>query len=168
MYQNKFDTSGKCAQDGQSAEDSFFKILIKRGDVRVATRAEQFKHIDFILTSGGKETRYDVKARKKLSRGDSGASDELIWVEWLNVGGNAGWLNGKCDFVVFEQEKSFIIIGREKLKALCETLCDMNSLVKSSSEALYRCYQRYGRKDLISLIKTSDVTAAADEIVSKE
>lgn len=168
MYQNEFDVTGKCAKEGLSAEDSFFKILNKRGSVQRASLAEQKKHIDFILTIGDKTIKYDVKARKRVKRKDDCIDDELIWVEWLNVYGGNGWINGKCDFIAFEQENSFIIIAREKLKALCEKLCDMTSLpVKSSSQALYKCYQRFGRKDLISLIKTSDVLTVADEVVSK-
>ena len=168
LYQNKLDTTGKCSQEGKAAENSFFKILIKRGEVREATVSEQKKHVDFILSVGDKKIKYDVKARKRISRQNDNAADELIWVEWVNVYGGNGWLNGQCDFVVFEQEKSFIIIAREKLKALCEKLCDMTSLVTSSDKALYRCYQRYGRSDLISLIKTSDVVSVADEVVQKE
>jgi len=41
-------------------------------------------------------------------------------------------------------------------------------MVKSSNQALYNFYQRYGRKDLLSLIKTSDVLGIAEEVISKE
>ncbi len=167
MYINRFDKNGKCAQDGNKVEDLFYNLLIKRGQVRKATIGEQRKHIDFILTKEGKEITYDVKALKRINRNDSDTDDSLIWIEWLSVGGNDGWISGKCDFIVFEQKNSFIIIQREKLKELCMKLCDLTSIVKSSSNALYCSYQRYGRKDLLSLIKTSDIIPVADEIVQK-
>lgn len=168
IYRNRFDTTGKCSQEGNSAENAFKKVLKKRGDVKESSeRDNKFLHFDLVQSVDGKKVKYDVKARKRVSRNDSEPTDEVIWIEWLNVNGNKGWIDGKADFIVFEQENSFIIIKREKLKALCEKLCDMNNLVSSASEALYRCYQRRGRNDLISLIKTSDVLKEADEVVSK-
>lgn len=167
MYRNQFDKDGKCSVEGNNAENAFLKILKNKGKVRVATLGEQRKHIDFILTTKEREITYDVKARKRVSRNDDETADDLIWVEWMNVGGSDGWLNSKCDFIVFEQAKSFIVVDRQKLKEHCEKLCDISTIVKSSSQALYRCYQRFGRKDLISLIKTSDILPIAEEVIKK-
>jgi len=121
MYVNNLDRDGKCAIQGQSAEDSFEKILVKRGAVRKASIAEQRRHIDFFLTnSDGKIITYDVKALKRTNRSDSDTSDDLIWVEFLAISGNDGWLRARnCDFIAFEQKNSFIVVNRDKLQSLC-------------------------------------------------
>ena len=167
FYVNPLDKDGECATMGTLAEDLFYKILKTRGEVRKATTRENKSHCDLFLTVGNKITSYDVKSMKKVSRNDSDTSGELVWVEWSGIYGGLGWLMMGADFIVFEQAHSFIIINRIKLKNLCEKLCDMTSLVKSSKDALYKCYQRHGRNDLISLIKTSDILSSADEIVNK-
>ena len=38
-----------------------------------------------------------------------------------------------------------------------QSLCDLNNKVSNSKDALYKGYQRAGRKDLISIIKMSDI-----------
>jgi hypothetical protein len=167
-YRSPFDRTGTCTEMGEKAESSFGALLAKRGKVRPATDREQMKHIDFVLTTPDNKTiKYEVKSRKRINRGDSIVNDKQAWIEWTNVIGNSGWIEGSSDYLVFEREKDFLIVGREKLKQLCLKLCDLTSLVPYASQALYRAYQRQGRKDVVSLVKMSDIESVAEEVWAK-
>lgn len=159
MYQNVLDTLGECAKVGESAEFQFRKILISQARVfRAATLDEQFEHIDFIVDNAdGSKAKYEVKAQKKINRSDANFSNNTVWVEFKNVAGKLGWLYGQADFIVFERENDFMLVYRKTLAAFCEKHCDINNLVSTPSEALYKAYQRAGRKDLISIIPAKEV-----------
>jgi hypothetical protein len=153
---------------GEFAEASFGKLLAKKGEVRPANKQEQINHIDFILTTPeGKEIKYDVKARKKVNRADDQATDDLIWIEFLNVLGNRGWIYGESDFIVFEREKDFLLVSRPKLVEFAEKKCDLAQMVTSANNALYRGYRRWQRHDLLSMVKSEDIAGIASEIWSK-
>jgi hypothetical protein len=99
----------------------------------------------------------DVKSRKKVKRADDKFNDELVWIEFANVQGRKGWLYGSSDIVAFERESDFLLVGRKPLAKLCERLCDLSQLNIAASMPLYTGYQRKGRKDLLSLIKITDI-----------
>ena len=168
MYVNKNDKDGKCAIQGNTAEVAFKKLLSKEGQVLDADITEQRNHVDLILIKNGKKIRYEVKARKRVSRGDSGVQDELVWIELINVAGNVGWVNGGSDFVGFERENDFAVVSRAKLLTLVTKLCNPYKRVKSPEEALYKGYQRYGRQDLLTLIKMSDLESIIDRTILKD
>lgn len=150
---------------GEAAENSFSRLLSKKGTVRPASTSQQIRHIDFILTtSKGEKLRYEVKARKRVSRSEDNPTDELVWLEFLNVRGDAGWLYGNANFIAFEREKDFVIVDRIKLKTMAETKCDLALKVNSPSNALYKGYTRFGRSDLISIVKMPDIVEIADEV----
>ena len=168
LYVNKFDHNKECALQGQKAERSFKDILISEGhSVREATRDEQMKHVDLVTTKDNKVTKYEIKARKKINRGDDDYQNRLIWVEFINVIGDVGWLYGAADKVSFESEKDFIVVDRLKLAAMAESKCNPFKRVNSASEALYKGYQRKGRKDIVSLVKESDIREIADRTINK-
>jgi len=158
-YRNKFDFSGKCSDDGHNAEDLFISIAERQGWKAIkADRKQQLSHVDVFLSKENYPTlSLDIKAQKKIKRTDSNVNDELIWVEFLNVAGNGGWLIGAAEYISFEREKDFIIVNRAALWRLCMEKVDQNSRVNSSKDALYKIYQRQGRKDEISIIKFSDI-----------
>lgn len=167
-YVNSLDENGVCAKQGYSAENLFYNILVKRGEVRKSTAYENKKHVDFFLLKDGITTTFDVKARKKISRNDNGLCDEFVWVEILNIYGNVGWaFSPNVNFFAFEREKDFILVSQPKLQKLIEEICNLTSMVTSSKKALYCAYRRFGRKDMISLIKMSDLEAIASEILLK-
>lgn len=157
-YRNRFDRTGQCSEDGGKAEDFFLSLAQERGWlVEKATRKEQYLHIDYFLSQAGYQTySFDVKARKKVKRSDSEVNDDLLWVEWTNVAGKDGWLNGAANYIAFERENDFVIVERFQLKNLCEKLVSKKK-VSSTSDALYKIYQRKGRLDEISIIKFSDI-----------
>jgi len=157
-YRNRFDRTGQCSEDGDNAETLFIALASERGwSVQKASRKEQFLHIDYFLSQEGyKNYSFDVKARKRVKRADAETNDELIWIEWRNVAGNDGWLNGAANYIAFERENDFIIVERFQLKNLCEKIVKRD-FVNNASDALYKIYQRKGRQDEISLIKFSDI-----------
>ena len=71
--------------------------------------------------------------------------------------GRDGWLRGQTDVIAFERDNDFVLIKRNYLLGMCQIKCDLSKKVTNSKDALYKGYQREGRKDLISIIKMSDV-----------
>ena len=139
---------------GQAVEKAFSTLLRQRDPkYRKANREEQFRHIDFFSYFG----TIDVKAKKKINRSDSEEQEDLIWVEFLNVQGREGWLRGQTDIIAFERDNDFVLIKRNYLLGMCQVRCDLSKRVTNSKDALYKGYQREGRKDLISIVKMSDI-----------
>ena len=71
--------------------------------------------------------------------------------------GRDGWLRGQTDVIAFERNEDFVLIKRNYLLGMCQVKCDLSKKVTNSKDALYKGYQREGRKDLISIIKMSDI-----------
>ena len=158
MYQNKHDKTGECAQTGKRAEDLFRDLAEKRGyTVQISSREQQFNHIDFILEKGSKKWKIDVKGAKKLSRKNDDPCFQHVWIEFQNCQGKDGWILGGADDIAFEIEDCFVVVGRKDLLKLAEKLCNLEKRVDRSSKALYCGYKRFGRQDLLSLIKTEDL-----------
>ena len=161
MYVNQYDRTGECGIRGQAVEDMFESWLIANGkNYRKASLEEQFAHIDFVIWSEPqqKEITVDLKAPKKVSRGNSWTQDEFIWVEFKNVQGLNGWLYGKNDYLVFykKDEDLFYCVKTSDLAKLCEIIC-CKGRTENSKDALYKRYTRKGRYDELSLIKFEDL-----------
>ena len=141
-------------KSGQKVESDFSKLLGQRDpDFRAATKQEQYKHIDYHSYFG----TIDVKAKKRLNRLDSKGQDEFVWLEFKNINGNVGWLCGETDIIAFERNDDFILVSRSLLLNMAKTKCDLNKRVTYSKDALYKGYQRKGRKDLITIVKMKDI-----------
>lgn len=157
-YRNKHDKNGTCAAVGQRAEDIFRQLAESKGyEVEVSSREQQFNHIDFILKKDNKEWKIDIKGAKKISRANEKPCFEHTWIEKKNCRGQDGWILGHASEIAFELENEFIIVSRKDLLELVEKLCDFDKLVTQSKKALYCGYRRFGRQDLLSLIKTTDL-----------
>lgn len=102
---------------------------------RSSREQDMFDHIDIFA---GSES-YDVKSLKKKSSRDNKVSPDIVWVELKNVRGKSGWLYGKATRIAFELEKEFILVNREMLKAVTESLI-INKFVSSP-----QAYHLYGR-----------------------
>ena len=149
---------------GQRVEKEFTKLLKQRDpNYKKANREDQFRHIDYHTNFG----TIDVKARKRISRSDSSEQDELVWVEFLNVQGRDGWLKSAVDIIAFERENDFLLVKRNYLLGLSQSICNLNKRVLTSKDALYAGYQREGRKDLISIIKMSDIESLPHQVWKK-
>lgn len=167
FYRNKYDTTGESSNMGGSAEVQFKEIAEKLGNqVAKASFREQISHIDFhILNQKGEKYTVDVKSRKKIKRKDNNVDDEVIWIEFKNVQGKNGWIYGAANFIAFERENSFLIVSRPALAKLCEKIVDLSQINANIKYPLYTGYQRYGRKDLLSLIKIEDITDNLKHII---
>tara|TARA_R110002051_G_C8623631_1_gene483739 strand:- start:63 stop:611 length:549 start_codon:yes stop_codon:yes gene_type:complete len=167
VYRNQFDKTGQCSKDGHKAEKTFEDLARDKGYLpRKATRSENmFKHVDYFLTAKSKsgkkvEIKVDVKARKKTSRRDAKYNDDWQWIEFKNVQGNAGWVHGDADFIVFERVDDFIFVNRKELVAWlgsCKKIRYDLPFVNLAKLAKYKIYQRRGRRDEITQIKTEDI-----------
>jgi hypothetical protein len=149
-----------CSEMGFSAEVIFKQLAEKKGySLRVSERQENFNHVDFILQKNGKEWRVDVKGAKRLKRADAALNYDFVWLEFRTGHGKDGWLAADkgCCTLAFELENEFILVSRKDLFELAKKLCDLEKKVDSAKKALYCGYKRFGRRDLLSLIKTEDL-----------
>lgn len=150
---------------GQGVESTFATLLNKRTDnVRAANLREQFSHVDYFSDFGS----IDVKARKRVARSDDNLQDELVWLEFKNVQGKLGWLYGEAEWIAFERTEDFVLVKRSSLANEGETLCALGDRVAVGSDALYKGYQRRGRKDLLSIVKMSDVLKLYHQLWTKD
>lgn len=146
---------------GKSAESRFVAVLEELGFQTGAVGVEgQFKHQDFELAFAGS---VDVKARKRISRGDAHAQDDWVWVEFQNGAGRRGWLRGRAMWIAFETQVGFVAVPREPLLEYCTRVIDTSNPCTSPSKAKYRLYRR-GLSE-IALIKRDDMIAALPHII---
>ena len=147
-------------QQGRRAEVCFKGLAARRGYTVIETSAasNMREHIDFILARDDSPDKIavDVKARKKASRYSDEYDDENVWIEFNNVRGNPGWLYGKADKIDFERAFDFVLVDRESLQDYCEATVSP-ALVRSTAEAIYKSFQREGRKDVISRVPMKDI-----------
>ena len=152
---------------GQAVERAFARLAVARGyAVRVAPRrADCNEHWDLALRRDDAlaELRVDVKGRKRLQRGGE-LQDEWHWVELHGVRPHdAGWLyGGRAELITFETQRDFVLVERERLMDIVEALVPPSSPhVGYAPSAKYRLYSRADRADLLTLIETTHLRAAA-------
>lgn len=157
MTKNHFIESVK---EGDAAENLFIFEAERRGYfIERSTKYENINnHIDCWILKNHKRVSIDVKARKRLTRNNAKYSDDFIWIEFKNVAGKKGWINGDQDIIAFEVYNAFILVNRLELLDLLMRTINMDApFVESPRYALYRLYQRKGRLDLITKIKKEDL-----------
>ena len=154
-------------ETGERAENIFERVAKKEHfKVYKANRDQNInQHIDFFISCYHFNFSVDVKARKKINRGDSEVNDEWTWIEFKNVRARPGWLYGKADYIAFEREFDLLIVNRYKLIEFCEDKIDLENIVPSTHMAEYAAYQRKGRKDLISRVCMDDINKLEGNIV---
>jgi len=141
--------------DGKRKEIEFSKFF---KNVNEATKEQDIhEHWDFCV-------KYDVKMIKRRKRHED--YDETIhWVELKNVNGDKGWLYGEADYFSFEILDYWIVVKREDLAEFIAKKCASKQW--SNRPALYKLYQRNGRKDVITMVKTIDLMYISADIVKK-
>jgi hypothetical protein len=156
-HRNQHDKDGESFKRGSEAEKLFKSLILKKGwECEEASKALEQKHVDFIVTDPSKDPRkIEVKARKKVNRSDSGVDDNIIYVEFKNVAGYAGWIYGESDIIAFEQSDHFLLVNRLALLDLCKKLVKFDQ--KVDRPTLYKVYTRFGRADVVSMIKVVDI-----------
>ncbi|NPA83467.1 MAG: hypothetical protein GXO38_03200 [Epsilonproteobacteria bacterium] len=166
---NRYDPSGENAYRGGRAERLLADLLIQRRyTVRWATPWEDIhEHWDFYLVQKG--VRIDVKAMKKIGRGDPGPQDRWHWIELHGVRPrDPGWLyGGRADWIAFETAKAFLIVPRVEIIPLIKARVDWKRTVTDPRQAFYALYARKGRWDLLTLVETRLLEEVALYRVSK-
>lgn len=162
FFRHDKDRDGSCSKMGESAESLFVQAAERGGySVLKANKKLEFDKVDFILTKADKKIKVEVKARKRISRKDKEAQDELLWVELSNVSakeGKNGWLYGGADVIAFEQDDRFVIVNRKELAQYVEKNCDLETFVKNSKDALYKSYRRFDRPaEHLTIVNFSDM-----------
>jgi len=150
---------------GSDAEKRFADELLT--DVTWATRQQDMtEHWDVMGKLRGKVYKFDVKALKKINRGDSGFDDDITWVEGTNVNGNRGWLRGDADYIVFERKQGWMVINRVMLHEWVTTKLKENNF--KEGKGLYQVYQRAGRKDKLTMVRFQDIPDKFDILKDKQ
>jgi hypothetical protein len=149
-----------CFEVGQNAEQRFAQHI--SGPVLATKEQDIHEHWDVKSIAG---TKYDVKAMKKWNRADPEPTDRMHYIELRNVNGDLGWLYGEADYIVFETRAHWIVVKRRTLMPFIEGLTENSE--QSLKPAVYRLYQRNGRKDLMTVVPTVDLLAISEEIIKK-
>ena len=112
------------------------------------------KHTDFLVNGRG----FDVKGLKKSQKQGN------ILIELKNVQGKSGWCNnsGDPEWIAFDFGIFFLCVNNKDLYNLSIDVCDLKDKVKSIDKALYKGYTRRDRKDLMTVVKLSDVLCNCD------
>jgi hypothetical protein len=148
-----------CYDTGRKAEYCFARHL---DSPRFSTPQEDIEeHWDVVSNN----LKYDVKAMKKWNRADPEPTDRMHYIELRNVNGDLGWLYGEADYIVFETRAHWIVVKRRTLMPFIEGLTENSE--QSLKPAVYRLYQRNGRKDLMTVVPTVDLLAISEEIIKK-
>jgi hypothetical protein len=168
---NRFDKRDSL-ELGNTAQETFKTIAVKKGwEVLPASQEEDItEHWDYMIrNSGGERFHVDIKALKRLNRWDESVQAEWVWVEFHGVrSDDSGWLfGGKADLFAFERKGDFVIIKKDTLQYLANSLVDKSNRVEKASEAKYKIYSRQGRHDLISMIEMKHIARECWEIWSK-
>jgi len=148
---------------GKKAERRFGELVgIPESDY--ATKEEDmYEHWDLKY----KNKKIDVKGLKKLHRNDINPNEDWNWIELTNVWGDTGWLYGKADQFAFETYNYWILVSKDKLQKHIEKYVD-KTILYTDERKPYRIFNRKGRKDVITPIKTMDLLVLADEVIIKK
>ena len=117
-------------------------------EIKKTNKQSDISHIDFMVN----DVSFDVKGMK-----DSHKKGQIL-LELKNVQGKNGWCNDKDspEWVAFDFGVCFICIKNTDLYKLSQDLCDLEDLVSSAKDCLYKGYTRKGRKDLMTMVSLQD------------
>jgi hypothetical protein len=155
---NRFDKKDSL-ELGEKAEGVFAEMASQSGwQVSPSSKDENIdQHWDFCISKDAENFKVEVKSAKRINRTDNESQSDYTWVELRNVRGKIGWLFGKADLIAFEKESSFIFVKRLDLLAVVNKKVNLVAKVNSTKDALYKIYTRAGRKDKLTLLRTSDI-----------
>ena len=141
-------------------EIQFANAISEHGKIYEANKEQDiFEHWDIKL-----ETKFDVKAVKKIQSNDGKTNDNYHWVEFINVNGELGWLYGASDYIAFELDEYWLIVDRKILRLFIEQKC--LSKEKCKTPELYKIYSR--GKDKMTLVRTIDLIYISETMIKKQ
>ena len=144
---------------GQKAEGRFAVLAQQKGwtVTDASKRGNVEDHYDYEISKDDQHLKVDVKSNKRVSRKAKNVQDDFIWVEFRTVRDTNGWLFGAADLIAFENQSGFKIVERKALVRVINMLVKIHIKVDKPEDALYKVYNRKGRPDEITLIKSSDL-----------
>lgn len=111
--------------------------------------------------------KVDVKGLKRVNRNDYETNENYHFIELVNVNGELGWLYGGATHFAFEMDEYWVVVEKNRLQKMIEEKVE-DIYVYNSDESLYCKYQREGRKDLITMVKTIDLILINTDIIKKK
>lgn len=153
------DRDGLGYELGVNAEAAFKKLMTRRGWYVEEAPIESniYDHWDYQVFKDQWALKVDVKAQKRVSRGDTVTTPTWVWIEIKNNAGYPGWLyQTKADYLAFQRESVFYLVTPADLQEVVERLV-MNELVEDASNAQYKLYSRKGRSDMLTMIRYTDL-----------
>ncbi len=139
------------------------------GMIRVATQAEDiYDHVDFWWTKpDGAIVGVDVKGMKKRSRYDDRPDNDITWLEFRNVHGEAGWLYGKATYLAFRRIGLTVFVDRLRLVGYAEDMIRGKQVVDRRPVVCGIPYtrSRWGRNDVTVMVPLDDVQALAEFVL---
>jgi len=131
--------------------------------IKKSTKNQDIKeHWDFEISKDDLVLKVDVKGLKEQAR-----LNDQHFIEIKNVRGDTGWAWSEyVDGFVFEVTDKWILVEKNKLQELVKQKVD-KIFVNESYECLYKLYRREGRKDIMTMIKTSDLLDIAKLTINK-
>jgi hypothetical protein len=156
---NRFDKKDSL-ELGEKAEGLFMEMARQSGwQASPSSKDENIdEHWDFRISKDTENFKVEVKSAKRISRNDSETQFEYTWVEIHGVRPkDTGWLFGKADLIAFEEESAFIFVKRLDLLAVVNKKVNLVAKVRDPKDALYKIYTRDGRRDKLTLVRTSDI-----------
>ena len=127
---------------------------------------DKYEHWDVEGALNGETLKFDIKGMKKMNRWDSKTQDECAWVEGTNVRGDPGWLKGSANYIVFERNDCWLTVNREELLNFVQEKLKKNSYAEGKKP--YHVYQRYGKRDKITLVPFKDIEYCLKDIIKLE
>lgn len=121
---------------------------------------------------------FQFKGLGHILRGFGRRAEHYKWVELIAVDGSQGTMTSEVDFVVFEQDRYYLVVAKESLfkfiqgkidmtKKLSREELDKNISVDILEPLCYRPYTRKERKDLLILVPTIDIIRAGGFLIDK-
>ena len=169
----------KCTKDGLKREDIFTKVMERENyEVLDATEKQNIEdHIDKIcINKSGKRFTVDVKKRKDFTKCLKRYPDAINWniLEFTNVSGKKGWLQGKADYIAFEIDDSFVFVPLPRLREFAYDTSiisplrveeDKEHYLLTVCEAFHKIHRRKGQHDLITVVHNNELKQLADKII---
>lgn len=159
---------------GCKVEELFRNTMISNGfEVKKSTDEEDiFSHIDFYIRNGMGLFSVDVKSKRVISEHESPEAEDWVYIEFKNVKGDRGWINGDAHLIAFERTDHFIIAERSRVLNLCKYKCEENhskgmSFPQYARDSRYQYYTRSGRNDLICLAHIDDIKSCNSMVFMK-
>lgn len=155
-------------RQGKRAEDLFKDLLFWRLGKQPQLPSKQENmlwHIDWWVEGHA----YDVKSRKAIRRGML-PQDNLHWIEYQNIRGDVGWLQGKSHTIAFELEFSWMLVNRERLLELVRErvdLDDVQTLEGIDNPDIWQVYHRKDQWDRITLAPLAEILTTEPVIWKK-